>query len=113
MEKKYKIVSWTPSNKKVTPCICCPLWVECNIRSASELSYDTLNLINECRRETTQTIVEDVNYENKYILTPASKSWTCRACHLIDDCEEVNNPFFAKCKAAMRDGNPLMPVRIK
>ena len=48
-------------------------------------------------------------YEDEYVLLQASKHFKCKSCHLLNECD-VNNPFFAKCKAAMNDGNPLVPV---
>ena len=112
MEKKYKIVSLVSierTDRICSPCIRCALWLECNIRSANELPDETVNLINECRKETMQFIVEDIVYEDKYVLLEASKKFKCTSCYLANECD-ITNPFFAKCKAAMNDGNPLVPV---
>ena len=109
MEKKYKIVNWIPTGRICTPCVSCILWVECNITNTDSLPEMTVDLINECRKETMQLIVEDIVYEDKYVLLEASKHFKCKSCHLLNECD-VNNPFFAKCKAAMNDVNPLVPV---
>ena len=112
MEKKYKIVSLVSierTDRICSPCIRCALWLECNIQSANELPDETVNLINECRKETMQFIVEDIVYEDKYVLLETSKKFKCTSCYLANECD-ISNPFFAKCKAAMNDGNPLVPV---
>ena len=112
MEKKYKIVSLvsvTRTDRVCSPCIRCALWLECNITNTNSLSNETVDLINECKKETMQFIVEDIVYEDKYVLLEASKHFKCTSCYLANECD-INNPFFAKCKAAMNDGNPLVPV---
>ena len=128
---KYKLVPY----KGNAPCDDCPLSNNCDdylyrlLTDDGITTHDAIfenclnsNADDKCvipqliddGEDTMQTVVEDVNYESEYILVPASKYWTCRACRLVDDCEEeVDNPLFTKCKDAMCDGNPLMPVKIK
>lgn len=122
ISSKYKLV---PYNGNV-PCNNCPLsnncddyfyrlLVEGDITSHDDIFKNCLN-INEGNNRVIPQLIdngEDVDYESEYILAPASKYWTCRGCRLIDDCEEVDNPLFTKCRAAMCNGNPLKPVRIK
>ena len=109
MEKKYKIVNWIPNGRICTPCVSCALWLECNITNTNSLSDETIDLINKCKKETMQFIVEDIVYEDKYVLLEASKKFKCTSCYLANECD-ISNPFFAKCKAAMNAGNPLVPV---
>ena len=109
MEKKYKIVNWIPNGRICTPCVSCVLWLECNITNTNSLSDETIDLINQCKKETMQFIVEDIVYEDEYVLLETSKKFKCTSCYLANECD-ISNPFFAKCKAAMNDGNPLVPV---
>ena len=109
MEKKYKIVNWIPNGRICTPCVSCILWVECNITNTNSLSDETIDLINKCKKETMQFIVEDIVYEDEYVLLETSKHFKCSGCYLANECD-ISNPFFAKCKAAMNAGNPLVPV---
>ena len=112
MEKKYKIVSLvsiTRTDRVCSPCIRCALWLECNITNTNSLSDETIDLINTCKKETMQLIVEDIVYEDEYVLLEASKLFKCSSCYLANECD-ISNPFFAKCKAAMNDGHPLVPV---
>ena len=119
---RYKLVPYNGNN---LPCDDCSLYDGCidylhrllinDITVADDIFENCITSNADDEHVIPQLIDngEDVDYESEYILAPASKYWTCRGCRLIDDCEEVDNPLFTKCRAAMCNGNPLKPVRIK